>query len=177
MATMTTITISSQEMGALKHITKPSSYGRLYTKLNEIDDMDSKLSEYLSKKNYTMVDEIYESKGIIKQTIVKNQLTLLRIYQHLIISKKNKNNEYVLTIQDTLVPLLIDTISRATEKIKKKKERKKASHFDNNIEPLFSEILTKIENSTEGYRIYMANKELNNIKDIIDYNDYHKEDE
>ena len=93
-----TIIINTNEMNALRYITKPSSYQRLYSKLGEINSMDGKLNEYLGKKNYTMVDEIYDKKGVIKQSIVKNQLTLLRLYQHLITSKKNNDNEYILEL-------------------------------------------------------------------------------
>lgn len=172
---MTTITISSFEMRALTYITKPSSYKRLYLKLDEIMDMDSKLNDYLGKKNYTLVDEVYANKGVIKQNIVKNQLSLLRIYQYLITSKKNEEDEYVITIQTTLIPLLIDAISYTTEKIRNKKEKNKASKFEINVEPLLDTVLCKIENSIEGYIIYRINKDLNEVKDIIAFNDYHKE--
>lgn len=171
-----TIIINTNEMNALRYITKPSSYQRLYSKLGEINSMDGKLNEYLGKKNYTMVDEIYDKKGVIKQSIVKNQLTLLRLYQHLITSKKNNDSEYILTIQDALVPLLIETISRATERIQIAKERNYATKYEASIQVLFDSILTKIENNTEGYKIYMASKELSAIKNIIDFNDYLKEE-
>lgn len=45
-----TIIINTNEMNALRYITKPSSYQRLYSKLGEINSMDGKLNEYLGKR-------------------------------------------------------------------------------------------------------------------------------
>ena len=71
---------------------------------------------------------------------------------------------------------MIETISRATERIQIAKERNYATKYEASIQVLFDSILTKIENNTEGYKIYMASKELSAIKNIIDFNDYLKEE-
>ena len=46
-----TIIINTNEMNALRYITKPSSYQRLYSKLGEINSMDGKLNECLAQTN------------------------------------------------------------------------------------------------------------------------------
>lgn len=171
---MVTIIIDSAEISALKYITKPSSYRRLYSNLKEINEDNEKLKEYLSRKNYTMVDELYDKRSVVKQNLSKNQLTLLRLYQYLITAKRNDAGDYMLVIKDSLVPLLIETISKGIERIRIARERNYANKYEIAIEGLLDNILNKIENSTEGYKIYIARKELADIKNIIDFNDYLK---
>ena len=51
---MTTFEITVQERNALVQLTKPSSYKRLYSKLDDIEKMDSLIDDYFA--NITEID-------------------------------------------------------------------------------------------------------------------------
>lgn len=171
---MTTFEITVQERNALVQLTKPSSYKRLYSKLDDIEKMDSLIDDYFSKSNYSKVSDIYIKKGIIKQNIMRNQLALLRLYQCVIIAKANENNKINLQIQESLIPLLIETLTYSLIRINVKKEKNKTTNEDKMLEQCCDALLDNISKNIKSYKIYKIKKDLKSKKNIIDFNEFHK---
>ena len=172
---MITLEITPHERNALIQVTKPSSYKRLYSRLDEIEKMDSEIDNYFSKSNYSKVTDIYIKKSIIKQGIMRNQLALLRLYQCSITSKINANNNFNLIVKESLIPLLIETLTYSLIRINIKKDKNKISNEDKIMEQSCVSLLSKINENVKSYEIYKLKKELKSIKNIIDFNDAHKE--
>lgn len=166
--------ITVQERNTLMQLTKPSSYKRLYSKLKDMENMDSEIDGFFAKSNYSKVTDIYIKKGIIKQGIMRNQLALLRLYQCVITSKINENNKINLQIQESLLPLLIETLTYSLVRLNVKKEKNKMTNEDKVIEKYCDSLLLNISKNTKSYEIYKLKKELKLKKNIIDFNEFHK---
>lgn len=170
---MIILKITNLERSALVQITKPSSYKRLYCKLNDLIAWDKAVEDYFSKSNYSKVSDIYIKKSITKQSIIRNQLTLLRLYQYVIESKPD-GDRFNLTIQESLIPGLIETLTYTLIRIDYLKSKNKCTDVDKKIESACNSLLDLIENSVKSYDVYVMNKTLKKNKDIISFNDSHK---
>lgn len=170
---MIKLEITAQEKNVLMMLTKPSSFKRLYLKLDEMESMDAAIDEFFAKSNYSKVTDIYVKKGIIKQSIIKNQLALLRIYQSVITSNKiNDNKKIVLEISKTLVPLLIETLTYALISITRRKERNKMRKEDALMEQCCDSLMRNLSNNISSFEIYEYKKILKTKKNIVDFNDF-----
>lgn len=166
--------ITIKERNVLMQLTKPSSYKRLYSRLNDIEKMDSEIDDYFSKSNYSKVSDIYIKKGIIKQNIMRNQLALLRLYQCVITAKINNNGKINLQIQESLIPILIETLTYSLIRINVKKEKNKIINEDRVVEQCCDSLLVNISKIVKSHEIYKIKKDLKSKKNIIDFNEFHK---
>ena len=170
---MIILNITNLERSALIQIAKPSSYRRLYSKLNDLINWDKEAESYFNKSNYSKVSDVYIKKGITKENIIRNQLSLLRLYQYVIESKPN-GDKFNLVIQESLIPCLVETLTYTLIRINFLKSKNKNTDIDNKIETACNSLLNLIGNSVKAYDIYIMSKELKENKDIINFNDVHK---
>lgn len=170
---MINLIITNKERNALIRMTKPSSYRRLYVKLDNLINWDKEIEDYFSKSNYSKVTDLYIKKDLTKQSIIKNQLALLRIYQYVIDSKPNGKN-FNLLIQESLIPALIETLTYTLIKTDLLKSKNKVTREDIEIENSCNILLDIIGNSIKSYELYVINKDLKKKKDIISFNEAHK---
>ena len=124
---MSTIDLTIHEFKVIRDLTKPSTYKRLYKNLDKLNKTDTEINDYLAKSNYSKITDIYIKKNTIKESIIKNQLSLLKLYQQVITTKANGELR-TLYIQDSLITLLIETLTFRLLKIdslnRKTKEKK-----------------------------------------------------
>lgn len=163
------IRLEYYEIKTLLKLSAPSGYRRLYKNLDELEDITKDLNKYLEKSNYSKVTDIYTRKKIIKEDIIKSQLTLLRIYQQAILAKKQKNNEYIFEIQEPLIALFVENLTFRILKINSLVKKGKADK-DYQLElTSINSILKKVHMSVSAQELYKADKISSSNLDILKF--------
>lgn len=163
------LALTGDEIYILRELTKPSSFERLYKKLIDLESVNSQLNTFLEKSNYSKVTDIYTSKSIIKQGIIKKQLGLLLIYQLARTAKFKEDNLYYLDLNTSLVSILLETLTIRSLKLEKLLNKSDLNNKEQSEMKIIDSIIDKIANYYEIDEIYTISKKMHNDLDILTF--------
>ena len=169
---MSTIDLTMNEFKVIRDLTKPSTYKRLYKNLDKLSQIDAEISDYLAKSNYSKVTDIYITKNTIKESIIKNQLSLLKLYQQIITTKANGELR-TFQIQDSLITLLIETLTFRLLKIDSLNRRAQEKKDYSEEVRIIESILNKISEVTDAITLYFVDKKINSNLNIVEFFNLH----
>ena len=165
---MSVIDLTTNEFKVIRDLTKPSTYKRLYKNLDKLTKTDAEINDYLAKSNYSKITDIYITKNNIKESIIKNQLSLLMLYQQIITTKPNGQLR-VFEVQDSLIPLLIETLTFRLLKIDSLNKRDKIKDNYNEEVKIIESILNKISKVIDANTLYAVDKKINANLSVVEF--------
>lgn len=169
---MSVIDLTTNEFKVIRDLTKPSAYKRLYKNLDKLTKTDAEINDYLAKSNYSKITDIYITKNNIKESIIKNQLSLLMLYQQIITTKPNGQLR-TFEVQEPLITLLVETLTFRLLKIESLKKRGKIKdNYDDEVKTIES-ILNKISEVTDANTLYAIDKKINSNLNIVEFFNLH----
>lgn len=168
---MSVIDLTTNEFKVIRDLTKPSTYKRLYKNLDKLTKTDAEINDYLAKSNYSKITDIYITKNNIKESIIKNQLSLLMLYQQIITTKPNGQLR-IFEVQDSLIPLLIETLTFRLLKIDSLNRKQEKKDYSEEVRSIES-ILNKISKVIDANTLYFVDKKFNSNLNIVEFFNLH----
>lgn len=168
---MSVIDLTTNEFKVIRDLTKPSTYKRLYKNLDKLTKTDAEINDYLAKSNYSKITDIYITKNNIKESIIKNQLSLLMLYQQIITTKPNGQLR-IFQLQDSLIPLLIETLTFRLLKIDSLNRKQEKKDYSEEVR-IIESILNKISKVIDANTLYFVDKKINSNLNIVEFFNLH----
>lgn len=161
--------LTAKEVYIINELTKPSKYERLYKNLPDLESTNTQLNSFLEKSNYSKVTDIYTRKSIIKQSIIKNQLGLLLIYQTARTSKSREDKFYYLNLNSALVSILLETLTLRSLRIESVTKKREMNDREKMELKIIDDIINKISNSYDIEELYSMSKKMHSNLDILTF--------
>ena len=168
---MSVIDLTTNEFKVIRDLTKPSTYKRLYKNLDKLTKTDAEINDYLAKSNYSKITDIYITKNNIKESIIKNQLSLLMLYQQIITTKPNGQLR-IFQLQDSLIPLIIETLTFRLLKIDSLNRKQEKKDYSEEVR-IIESILNKISKVIDANTLYFVDKKINSNLNIVEFFNLH----
>lgn len=145
--------LNKNEILVIRDLTRPSSFDDLYKNIKEIEDLDSQVGSLLEKSNYSNITAIYNKKKGIKNTLIKNQLSRVAIYEKVLTSEINKNNLYSIDLNYTLASILLNILVVNSLIIEGRARKKEITVADKNRLITINNIINRISTEYEAERL------------------------
>lgn len=145
--------LNKNEILVIRDLTRPSSFDDLYKNIKEVEGLDSQVSSLLEKSNYSNITKIYDKKKSIKNTLIKNQLSRVSIYEKIVTSEINKNNLYSIDLNYTLASILLNILVINSLVIEGRSKKQKITVTDENRLIVINNIINKISTEYETERL------------------------
>lgn len=158
-----TITVTAEEWRVLYKLVSPKNLRKLYGKLVEFERSKplskEKIDDALASGRYGNLTSNYKKSHEIKDSIIKNQLSLLVLYTHI---SKNKvvGDKYEFRLTESLVCELIETITFRILAIDCRLKDKEISELEKELEILRAAVKS-IENSISVIELYLLRRNQN----------------